>query len=548
MKANMVKFFIPLFFLALGTTACSDDNGSTDQGAVSTTRAPVTTTTEPPPEIFTMVVAATISNADQAVSEGKPSSELTPLYSSTLVEYEKPAEGSDVWPSPSDVVASVAASYTQTDAGYRFVLGDAVSPYGNAVTSADVEWSFDRVLANDGTGYWLMMLGTIDLEEPIEVVDDRTFILRVTDPGNPYAIGVLTYHHFGILDSVEAQKHSTEDDPWASDWLSTSSASFGAYQLASIVPGESLRLTQNPNWSGSPLDIDEIVVRAVPEASARLVLVSSGEADFADKLALDQFAAIQGHGDLQTIAAPGNTTVPLVLNSEYEPFADARVRAAISAAIDRDALVAGPMHGMAKPALFQLLSEIPQPPPPGPAAAQDLARARELLEEAGYGGGFDFTLTVNSVRPGPFSEDLAVVLQSQLAEIGIKVKIEVASSSADFQSAIYARSMQAWIGSQTPGISDPQFPWVLVHHSTKAFENSHGYSNPRVDEIIDVLSTTQRGPERDALITEGHAILLEEVPWVPLVEMINPITLGSEVESFRMDIFRRVVATELSKR
>ena len=138
MKANMVKLFIPLFFLTLGTTACSDDNGSTDQGAVTTTRAPATTTTEAPPEIFTMVVAATISNADQAVSEGKPSSELTPLYSSTLVEYEKPAEGSDVWPSPSDVVASVAASYTQTDAGYRFVLGDAVSPYGNAVTSADV--------------------------------------------------------------------------------------------------------------------------------------------------------------------------------------------------------------------------------------------------------------------------------------------------------------------------------------------------------------------------------------------------------------------------
>ena len=547
MKANVMKIFIPLLFLTVGSVACSDDDTSSGSKAASTTRAPVTTTTQPP-EVFTMVVAATISNADQAVSEGKPSSELTPLYSSTLVEYKKPAEGSDVWPSPSDVVASVAASYTQTDSGYRFVLGDAVSPYGNAVTSADVEWSFDRTLANDGTGYWLMMLGTIDLENPIEVVDDRTFVLRVTDPGNPYASGVLTYHHFGILDSVEAQKHATDEDPWASEWLSTNSASFGAYQLASMVPGESLRLTQNPNWSGSPLDIDEIVVRAVPEASARLVLVSSGEADFADKLALDQFAAIQGHGDLQTIAAAGNTTVPLVLNSEYEPFADSRVRAAISAALDRDALVAGPMHGMAKPALYQLLSEIPQPPPPGPPATQDLARARELLTEAGYGDGFDFTLTVNSVRPGPFSEDLAIVIQSQLAEIGINVEIEVVASSADFQSAIYARSMQAWIGSQTPGISDPQFPWVLVHHSTKAFENSHGYSNARVDEIIDVLASTQRGPERDALITEGHAILLEEVPWVPLVEMINPITLGSEVESFRMDIFRRVVATELSKR
>ena len=142
-----------------------------------------------------MVVAATISNADQAVSEGKPSSELTPLYSSTLVEYKKPAEGSDVWPSPSDVVASVAASYTQTDGGYRFVLGDAVSPYGNAVTSSDVEWSFDRTLANDGTGYWLMMLGTIDLENPIEVVDDRTFVLQLGLQSKLIDVNlILTFH------------------------------------------------------------------------------------------------------------------------------------------------------------------------------------------------------------------------------------------------------------------------------------------------------------------------------------------------------------------
>ena len=499
------------------------------------------------PEVFVMAVAAVPSNADPAVTEGKPSTELNPMFAGTLLQYVKPDAGTTTWSSPADVEPYVAESVTQIDDGYRFVLrDDAVSPYGNTITSEDVRWTFDRIIALDGVGRFLLSWGGgINLEEPIRVVDDRTFDLVVLDTNNPYSLAVLTYGQMGPLDSVEVLSNATDDDPWGAGWLSTNSASFGSYRLDSITPGEELRLVPNPNWWGSAPDIDLIVVRAIPDAAGRLQLLQAGEVDFADKLTLAQFASVGG--ELQAIAANGNTTVPLALNSGFEPFADVRVRQAISSAIDRTALVQGPMQGSAKEALYQVLSEVPQPPPPGDPATYDPDRARALLAEAGYGDGLAFTLTINPVRPGPFSEDLAVLMKDQLADVGIDMSIEVMASSADFQTKLSEGQLQAWLSSQTPGISDPQFAWLLVHHSTKAFENAHGYSNARIDELIDIMAFTPYGPERDAMVLEAHQILIDEVPWIPLIELVNPISLGPDVESFRMDIFRRIIPEELAK-
>lgn len=554
----MTKLGFPrLVTLAVAVTlvaaACSSDDASTTTTSLepqaTTTTTTAATTTQPPPEpkVFTMAVAAVQSNVDPAVLEGKPSTELGPMFAGTLLQYVTPASQSSPWPSPSETEPFVAESVSQIDDGYRFVLrDDAVSQYGNTITSADVEWTFDRIVELDGTGRFLLSLGAVDLADPIRIVDERTFDLITTDPNNPYSLAMMTYGSMGPLDSVEIASNSSADDPWGTEFLASNSAGFGPYQLDSITPAEELRLIPNPNWWGPEPDIDTIIIRSIPDSASRLQLLSSGDVDFADKLSLDQFATVSS--PLQAIPAKGNTTIPLVLNYNNAPFDDVRVRQAISMAIDRSALVQGPMQGFANEALYQVLSEVPQPPPPGDGATYDPDGARALLADAGVGDGFGFTLTVNPVRPGPFSEDLAVLIKSQLADVGIDVTIEVVASSADFQTALSGRELEAWIGSQTPGISDAQFAWVLVHHSTKAFENAHGYSNARVDELIDLMGTTPYGDARDAQLLEAHQILIDEVPWIPLIELVNPIALGEDVTGFRMDIFRRVIPQELAKR
>ena len=72
---------------------------------------------------------------------------------------------------------------------------------------------------------------------------------------------------------------------------------------------------------------------------------------------------------------------------------------------------------------------------------------------------------------------------------------------------------------------------------------------PLLGETIgaNLRRTVERHPDRDAMVLEAHQTLIDEVPWVPLIELVNPIALGPDVESFRMDIFRRIIPEELAK-
>ena len=470
------------------------------------------------------------------------------MFAGTLLQYVKPDAGTTTWPSPADVEPYVAESVTQIEDGYRFVLrDDAVSPYGNTVTSEDVRWTFDRIIALDRVGRFLLSWGGgINLEEPIRVIDDRTFDLVVLDTNNPYSLAVLTYGQMGPLDSIEVLSHATDDDPWGAEWLSTNSAGFGSYRLDSITPGEELRLVPNPNWWGSSPDIDLIVIRAIPDAAGRLQLLQAGEVDFADKLTLAQFASVGG--DLQAIPAKGNTTVPLVLNSSFEPFADVRVRQAISSAIDRTALVQGPMQGSAKEALYQVLSEVPQPPPPGdpailrPGPGPGAARRGRLRRRFGVHP---------HDQPGPPRAVLGGPGRPHEGPTrGCGHRHEHRGHG------VLRRLPDEAVGGSTPGLALVADPW----HQRPAVRLAAGAPlRPRHSRTPTATATP--ASMNSSTSWRSRRTAPSAMPWCSrrirssstrcrgsrLIELVNPISLGPDVESFRMDIFRRIIPEELAK-
>ncbi|MDE0654333.1 MAG: ABC transporter substrate-binding protein, partial [bacterium] len=244
---------------------------------------------EPPAEKnLTMALSGLVTNVDPAVLQGRPSLVTAQGVVSTLVRYtHEPSPGLSLH-SPDDVMGELAESFeVNEDGSVTFTLREAMSPHGNTVTSADVAWSFDRMIALDGIARFLMWLSKIDQEAPITVVDDRTFTLNVVDR-SILTVPVLTYYALGILDSVEAQANATDDDPWAAEWLASNSSTFGPYQVESLAPGEEVRLVKNPNyWNADAVDIDRIIMRSIPDAGNRLLLIGSGDADFVADLTFD---------------------------------------------------------------------------------------------------------------------------------------------------------------------------------------------------------------------------------------------------------------------
>jgi peptide/nickel transport system substrate-binding protein len=496
----------------------------------------------PPPEPveknLTMALSGLVTNVDPAVLQGRPSLVTAQGVVSTLVRYtHEPSPGLSLH-SPADVMGELAESFeVNEDGSVTFTLREAMSPYGNTVTSADVAWSFDRMIALDGIARFLMFLSSIDREAPITVIDDRTFTLNVTNR-NILTVPVLTYYALGILDSVEAQANATDDDPWAADWLASNSSTFGPYQVESFDPGEEVRLLKNPNyWNADAVDIDRIIMRSIPDAGNRLLLIGSGDADFVADLTFDLFASVAGGGEYALAYEDARDTNldELSLNNRFAPFDDPLVREAVSLAIDRDALIAGAYGGFGIPGRFPMSTAIPQPLPlPETAGARyDPDLARDLLAQAGYPDGFSFTLTINPTRPGPHAEAVAVIIASQLREVGIETTIETIASPADFNAAVSGGEMEAWLYSVRPILSEPAYTIPLLFTSNGFAADGlgyEGYSNARVDELSDSILATDPGPDRDVFIDEARIILATEFPFVPLVETIIPWVFREDLQ------------------
>ncbi|MCY3952499.1 MAG: ABC transporter substrate-binding protein, partial [bacterium] len=516
--------------------------------AESAAAAPPPPAPEPPPppppepaeKNLTMALSGLVTNVDPAVLQGRPSLVTAQGVVSTLVRYtHEPSPGLSLH-SPNDVMGELAESFeVHEDGSVTFTLREAMSPYGNTVTSADVAWSFDRMIALDGIARFLMFLSSIDREAPITVIDDRTFTLNVTGR-NILTVPVLTYYALGILDSVEAQANATDDDPWAAEWLASNSATFGPYRVESLAPGEELRLVKNPDyWNADEVDIDRIIMRSIPDSGNRLLLIGSGSVDFVADLTFDLFGSVAGAGEYALAYEDARDTNldELSLNNRFPPFDDPRVRAAVSLAIDREALIAGAYGGFGTPGRYPLSTAIPQPEPPADVAAgYDADRARELLAEAGYSDGFSFTLTINPTRPGPHAEAVAVILASQLREVGLDATIETIASPADFNAAVSGGEMEAWLYSVRPILSEPAYTIPLLFTSNGFAADGLGYegfTNDRVDELSSQILAELPGAARDEFIAEVQRILATEFPFVPLVETVIPWVFRDDLEGAR---------------
>lgn len=519
--------------LALVAAACGGGGETAAPSPAPSAPAPGETEPAPGDLVFTVAMPTIVTNINPSVYQGTPSTEVEGAWSGTLFQFVEPAGISDDLLGLTGLGAVepllVESETLEADGSLVLKLKPGVtSYYGNTLSSEDVKWTFERVVATDFVGRFVMSVGQIDPENPITVIDDLTFRVNVLTP-NPYIRGVLTLWDLSPLDSTEVKKHVTESDPWGGDWLATNSATYGPYHVEAYVPGRRIVLVTNPGWPGPAPAYQRVILQQVPDAAARTQLLQTGGVSYATGLRPDQFESLQTDPNVQTKTRLANRIVAVELNFRFEAFQDERVRQAIAYAIDRDALVQGPMRGFAKPLGNQLLASLEQPTPPAPYT-YDPAKARALLAEAGYASGLKFPLTINTTRPGPYAEQIAVILKAQLEDVGIEVDIETIASSPEFEEKKTAGQLTAWLGANTPIVPDTWYFMQLEHHSTQAFQNWKAFNDPVFDQYLADLRFLPLGPERDAQITLMHEYMMKVVPWVPVFEELIPVAVGADVD------------------
>ncbi len=469
---------------------------------------------------LTMAWANVPTQVDPGVYTGNTMVYATDATLSGLLEYDYSKATEDTVIGTDQVVPGLAESFEVNDdrTEFTFKLRQGVkSQYGNEMTADDVLWTFERFLSNAKSiqANSLMAPANVDPAKAVEKVDDYTIRYNLTAPSS-ISLSILAYPIMGILDSTELKKHVTDADPYAGEWLAKNSAGFGPYQLDSIVPGEELKLSLNPNyWDKKPY-FENILVKNVPNGASRAQLLMAGEVDLISEPPIDQLKKIESSDKSAVNVQPDTNRHNFNLSMKDPDLKKPEVRKAINMAIDRETISKSVYQGYAKPAWT--------PVPSGMLADQDPMieynpdEAKKLLADAGYADGLDFEVAISSERPGPYAENIARLIQSDLKKIGVTVTIKNIPSPADFEEAVTAQSLQSYLYTDRPSQPDPGFSMYLYNASTSAL-NKVGFANKEFDALVAQTLKLDQGEERDAIVSDALQMLRDNQPIFSLVEM-----------------------------
>jgi len=319
------------------------------------------------------------------------------------------------------VAESVAVSEDGKTFTFKIRAGQKFAS-GNPVTAQDAAWSLQRVIKLQKTPVFLLsQLGWTpdNIDKLVTAPDDATLKVTITANYAPTLVYALLGSVVGsVVDMKTAMEHATNGD-FGNGWLKTHSAGSGAYIIKSWTPNDSVVLEANPNYRGGVAKLKRVVIRHIPEASAQRLAVEKGDVDIAENLTPDQVTAIGTNKDVKVTTVPQALLYYIGLNQKTKELQDPKVRQALRYLVDYDGMASSFLKGADQvhqsfwaSGFWASYDENPY--------KFDVAKAKELLKEAGYPNGFSIDLDAPNFAP---FTNMAQSVQSTMAQAGIKVNI-----------------------------------------------------------------------------------------------------------------------------
>ncbi len=368
---------------------------------------------------------------------------------------------------------------------------------GTPLTANDVAETINRLADPANKSNALSALGGVLSAGATKAVDDATveFTLDAPNGSFPYLLSSDNYNAI-ILPAA-----------YAGDWESTFIGT-GPWVLESYTPQVGVTYTRNPSyWDGGrqPLaDRSEITFYA--EEQAAVLGLQGGEVDVLSQFSVAGGQALLGDPNIAAIEVRAGQHRQVHMRVDQEPFTDKRVRQAMALLLDRQALVDGLFAGKADVGNDSPFGPVyPFGDPSVPQRAQDIEQAKQLLADAGKGGGFKVTL---STWQGYEIPDLAVLIQNAAKEVGVTIELNVTDPGTYYE--------KFWLDSPL-GITDyghrgvPNVFLTAPLTSTGTWNAAH-FANPTYDTLVaDYVAALDLDSQR-GVAKQIQELLLDETP------------------------------------
>ena len=435
-----------------------------------------------------------------------------------------------------EVVGGQAESWEASEDGltWTFTMRDGLKwSDGTDLTAKDFEYSFKR-MANPDTAapYAETCLGMIDGFDAAQAGDTDALNVKASDDGKTLTI-VLSYPcsyfdkmaAFAAMSPVQQATVEANGDSWCTS--ADTFVSNGPYMITDWTPSERIVLSKNPNyvggWDSSKIVSDTITLLLLEDSSASFAAYNSGEAVLIKDVPTDEIPGLtkaEDGGDFYVDTILG--TYYVSLNLQRDAFKDAKVRKALSLAIDRDYVANTIMQGtyttadsIVGPGIVDesgYFHDNGNAPYISADYEANLAEAKKLLEEAGYPNGEGYPTIEYSTNDAGYHVPLAEYLQQAWGDLGITLtinKMEWSSFPPARRAGEYDVARNGWV----MDYNDPSN--MLDLFCTSNGNNDGKYANPDFDAAIDA-SRVADSAEHFAQLHKAEDILMEDMGCLPI--------------------------------
>ena len=429
---------------------------------------------------------------------------------------------------------ALATKWEQTSPTvWRFHLRPGVKwQDGSPFTADDVVFTFQRIMAKSS-----VMRAPMSMVKEARKVDDLTVDFETF---NPDPIFLQEQTNFLIMSKAWCEAHhatepvvigGTEDNYAVHNAMGT-----GPYKLVSREPDRRTVVEKNQGWwDKMPGNADQVEFDVIGSATTRVAALLSGEEDLIYSVPPQDMKRIEAAPNLKLIEHPELRTIYLgfnVLRDELpssdikgkNPLRDLRVRQAFLLAIDEPVIAQKVMLGLAHPSFMMW----------GPGVngynakldvrpKADVAKAKQLLAEAGYPNGFKLGMDCPNDRY-VMDEQICTAIVSMLARAGIKVDLNAQTKAKYFAKINGPRyDTDFYLLGWTPATYDAHnalYSLLGTRGNGRGEVNNGGYSNPALDDLIAKIGVETDQATRYALIDQAAQLLQHDVPVIPLHQQV----------------------------
>jgi len=422
----------------------------------------------------------------------------------------------------------LALSWTPLEGGrgWRFKLRPNVRFHeGEPFTAEDVVFNVTRALQPTSAHK-----STLPNVTGARKIDDLTVDVLTTEPT---PVLPLAMSNLRLMSKAWCVKHKVEkpqDYKAKEESHAVRNANgTGPYRLVRWDNDVKTVLVASGNYWGQRGNVTEATYFVVSSAATRAAALMSGEMDFVVDPAVQDLDRLRANPAVTVGQAMSTGTQFLGFDHAREklahgdaggrnPFRDARVRQAVWLAIDTGALQTKVMRGTGgigrsifSPALDGYDKRFDQKP------AYDPERAKALLKEAGYPNGFSVDLDGSAAQP---ADAICQAIAGMLNRIGIRVTYRPLPFNV-LLPKLNSGDTSLYVIGWTPATAEPEGALVPLAHSRSApgvgEYNFGGYSNPKVDQLIDQGRVEFDPGKRAVLFTEAMALMNADAAFVPLI-------------------------------